>query len=367
MLILVFAVIIYPVYGGVVEDSWTTMAPLPTPYSTSLGAVAVNGQIYFFAGDVCERYDSGTNTWTTVTPPPRHNSWAAVVACQNKIYIIGGDGAVPTQVYDPSINTWTNRTSMPKSIYSHEAAVVGNKIYVISGGIPSPIGVVNPSETTYVYDPATDSWSTMASIPTPVLGYASAVVDDKIYIIGGGTRTVFVENATGLVQIFDPKMNQWTLGKTLPAGVFGAGACSTSGLFAPERIYVIGGSFHYSGGGTSADLNPKRSTLNQVYDLETGKWSLASSIPQNGSGLSVVNVNDVLYAVGHSTEQYIPIGYKKTSLPTASISASPITASPSSDALLSNQFPTIPCVVATIAIIMVFIGLVVYKKVKDRN
>ena len=36
-------------------------------------------------------------------------------------------------------------------------------------------------------------------------------------------------NATDLVQIFDPKTNEWTLGNPMPIGVANAGACSTSG------------------------------------------------------------------------------------------------------------------------------------------
>jgi len=63
-----------------------------------------------------------------------------------------------------------------------QANVVNNKIYVISGTLPS--GSI--SNATEVYDPSSDSWSTTAPIPTPVGLYASAAVNDKIYIEGGG-------------------------------------------------------------------------------------------------------------------------------------------------------------------------------------
>jgi hypothetical protein len=155
--------------GAVVEDSWTTVAPLPVSYSGFIGAAAVDGEIYFIGYDLCERYDPGTNTWASIAPLPIYTG-SAVVVCQNKIYVIGGD---PTQVYDPATDTWENRTSIPRTIYRQQANVVDDKIYVIFGQQPSPLSIINPSDVNYVYDSATDSWSTMASIPTPVEGYAS--------------------------------------------------------------------------------------------------------------------------------------------------------------------------------------------------
>jgi N-acetylneuraminic acid mutarotase len=66
-----------------------------------------------------------------------------------------------------------------------QANVVDDKIYVISGQPLAPYGVVNPVSSNYVYNPETDSWSEMAPIPVPVMGYASVVLEDETYIIRG--------------------------------------------------------------------------------------------------------------------------------------------------------------------------------------
>ncbi|MCJ7761982.1 hypothetical protein MUP38_00835, partial [Candidatus Bathyarchaeota archaeon] len=242
---------------ALVEDSWTTVAPLPKPYYDNLGAAVVNGKIYFFGEEIAERYDPGTNTWTAVTPPPIYHMWGEITACKNKIYLIGGTEDDPTQVYDTATDTWGNRTPLPGVAFGHRANVVGDKIYLISGAQYAPLGIFAFSDANYVYDPTTDSWSKMAPIPTPVSSYASAVLDNKIYIIGGRTATdvSYVANTTDMVQIFDPKTNQWTTGPSIPTGVYAAGACSTSGLAAPKRIYVVGG---------------WKTNLTQVYDSETG-------------------------------------------------------------------------------------------------
>jgi N-acetylneuraminic acid mutarotase len=116
----------------------------------------VNGKIYFIGGDICERYDPETNSWTAVTPPPVYNAWGAVAACQNKIYVIGGAAEYPTQVYDTATGTWENRTSPPGTTFGHKANAVNNKIYVISGGQYAPYGCLATSAVNYVYDTVMD-------------------------------------------------------------------------------------------------------------------------------------------------------------------------------------------------------------------
>jgi N-acetylneuraminic acid mutarotase len=378
-----------------VEGSWTTVAPLPKPYYENVGAAVVNGKIYFLGGDICERYDPETNSWTAVTPPPVYNAWGAVVACQNKIYVIGGAAEYPTQVYDPATGTWENRTSPPGTTLSHQATAVDDKIYLIGGAQLAPLGILATSAVNYVYDTTTDSWSTMAPIPTPVSSYASAVLDGKIYIIGGRTATVKVKNATDLVQIFDPKTNRWTEGTPIPTGVSSAGACSTSGVYAPKRIYVVGGLRGYSGGGTSYDATKTGTDVNQVYDPKTGSWSLAASLPDVCWGLSLVNVNDILFSVGgtngthgpiyvsgdlsdwdaakqlmsrtkvQATCKYIPAGYDESLLPSPSPSTSP-SPSPSPEPQ-PETFLTLLVVAASIAVIIVAAGLLVYHKKRSHE
>ena len=355
-----------PAFGDeLVEDSWVPVAPLrvtPSPYSFAFGAVALDGQIYFIGEGICERYDPEANNWTTVTPPPANNGGGAVAACQNKIYVIGD----PTLVYDPATDTWESRSALPITIIGYQANVVDGKIYVISGGKPAFYSITDPSGANYVYDPETDAWSEMAPIPTPVDGYASAVIDNKIYIIGGGTATGMLENATNIVQIFDPETNKWTNGTSMPTGVYKAGACSTSGLFAPKRIYVVGGNLYYNTGGI---LEPyafwSGSNLNQVYDPNTGDWSTETFLPDSRWRPSLVNVIDTLYVVGgvsgifadggiihvQACWKYIPTGYSETPIPNPT----------------AEPFPTAPVLAASIIAIVVGAGLLVYHKKRKRK
>jgi N-acetylneuraminic acid mutarotase len=298
-----------------VEDSWVTLEPLPTPFGSTYGAAAVDGKIYFIGSGINAQYDPETDNWTQLAPLPIYNWGASVVACQNKIYVIGGTAEIPTQIYDPATDTWENGTSIPTTRSGQQANVVDDKIYVIGGQAPAALGVINPSNATDVYDPATDSWSKMASVPISVMGYASVVVDNKIYIISGGHTGGPDYTPINQVQIFDPATNQWTNGTPIPTAVCGAGACATTGTSAPERIYVIGGTLHYYYHSTAASYGG--TDLNQIYDPETDTWTTGISMPTIRSSFALVNVDDALYAIGGSNgsakipanEKYTPIGY----------------------------------------------------------
>jgi N-acetylneuraminic acid mutarotase len=317
VLLLVSFIGVTPLFGvekvnATEEGSWTTLALLPEP-SHTIGAAVVDGKIYVIDWTTCVKYDPETNNWTAKAPPPITNTWGSVVACQNKIYLIGGASDLPTQVYDPATDIWENRTSIPTTRSSLQANVVDGKIYLIGGQMPAGLYVINASSSNDVYDPETDTWTQMAPIPTAVMGYASAVFEEKIYIISGGNESGPDYKPTNLVQIFDTEKNQWTKGTPIPTGVCSSRAGITTGLSAPKRIYVIGG---------TTDYYPRWATYNvvnltQTYDPETDTWTTGSPMLTPRSGFGIAVVNDEIYAIGGVKEEdylvvnekYTPAGY----------------------------------------------------------
>ena len=299
-----------------VEDSWTTLKPLPEPSST-IGAAVLDGKIYLIGCPNCWKYDPETNTWTTIASVPICPGGGSVVACQNKIYLMAGCNEFPTQVYDPVTNIWENRTSIPTNSarISLQANVVDSKIYMIGGRMPAGLYQIFTSSSNDVYDPETDSWSRMAPVPVPVMGYASAVLDDKIYIISGAHEgQPNYPPPTDLVQIFDPATNIWTNGTSIPNGVLYAGAVATTGLFAPKRIYVIGGTTTVYDRWAYYNVI----ALNQVYDPETDTWDTGTPMLTPRCDFGIAAANDEIYAIGGvkeenyqmiANEKYTPAGY----------------------------------------------------------
>jgi len=286
------------------EDSWIAKAPVP---SAVWGVAAANGKIYAFARNITYEYDPLADVWTTKNPLPSNMYGSALAVHQNKIYAMG-EGNGMTQVYDPATDTWETKASMPTPRAQLTANVVNGKIYLIGGRTG---GQYTTTALNEVYDIATDSWTTKAPIPNPVTLYASAVVDSKIYIIGGQDEFTYPMNLA-LVQIYDPATDTWSFGASIPKIVTSAAAGATTGVWAPKRIYVIGGMPDKSLDGTK---------INQVYNPENDSWTVGASMPTARFQLHVAVVNDMIYAMGgmpyfnlqgigsRENEQYTPIGY----------------------------------------------------------
>ena len=302
-------------------DLWIEKAPMPYAES-NFGAVSLNGEIYAIGYNFTYVFNPSTDSWVAKTQMPSHRQGFAIATCQNKIYVIGGwnntnpnTGIAITlgtnEMYDPAIDTWTTKASMPMPTTNMGANTVDDKIYVVSG--MTDIAKPTLSNSNWVYDPSSNSWSTAASIPTPVFGYASAVVDNKIYIEGGGlSGSPYYSN---LNQIYDPKTNSWILGEPLPASLRSTSAGATTGVLAPAKLYIIGGTNNgYDGINTT-----------QIYDSQTNKWTLGAQMPTARKNLAVAVVNDTVYALGGvsesgpgmnrgtiyaTAEQYIPLDYQ---------------------------------------------------------
>ena len=92
---------------------------------------------------------------------------------------------------------------MPNSRAWATASVVNGKCYVIGGGSGEG-GFFPPALATVdEYDPDTTSWRGRASLPAGEgrSAAASAVVDGKIYVLGGGERGCFGSEADAAVAI----------------------------------------------------------------------------------------------------------------------------------------------------------------------
>jgi len=294
------------------EDSWTTLTEMPTARS-GLGVAVVDGKIYAIGGsdgnrqlDTNEMYDPATNTWVSKQPMPSARSRFGITVYQNKIFVMGGanesrfTGA--NEVYDPATDTWEVKASMPAGGRSELAVnAVEGKIYAIGGFFLGIFWI--PSNLTEVYDPVTDTWTTNADMPTAVYSCTSAVVDNKIFLIENG-RSVTIPC---LNQIYDTETDTWSYGQPIPTRVVGAAAVATTGVYAPKRIYVMGG-------GDLFDYD-----LNQIYDPATDTWTTGTAMPTPRQRLGVVVLNDTLYAIGgyqidsdarvSKNERYTPAGY----------------------------------------------------------
>lgn len=298
---------------------WTTLTPMPTPRG-GFGLAVSSGKIYAIGGingntslGTTEEYNPITNEWSSKTPMPTPRSGFATAVYRNKIYVIGGTISGNAyvgnnEVYDPLTNTWETKASMPTPRADLCANVVIDKIYLIGGKMYSSTSpYYAETDINEVYNPETNTWETKAPLPTAVQGCASAVLNGKIYVIGG-SRQPTSENAlmVNANQVYDPASDMWSASSPLPLVASYGAAGATVDFMAPPRIYYVGG---YA----SSEFSAKT----EVYIPETDSWGYLATMSTPRAYHGVAVVSDVLYAVGgfngerwlDINEMYIPKDY----------------------------------------------------------
>ncbi|MFA5364634.1 MAG: hypothetical protein WC325_05570 [Candidatus Bathyarchaeia archaeon] len=287
------------------ENCWETKADMLEAACHYLQCAVGDGRIFvmrFYPTSHSDlsfnyEYNPSFDIWIERSPPPFYVDNPALVGFEGKIYVFGG-GVV--QVYDHSTDSWSTKCQMSCNRSSLDAHVVNGKIYLIGGSVP--YGPDNPHQyravnITEIYDPAANRWTVGAPMPNIAKGYVSAAIDNKIYII------------TDQTQIYDCQTDTWSTGLPCLYVPLHGGAVATSGVLAPKRVYVFGG----------APDGSSSYRYTQVYNPETGSWSLAAFMPVGLRDFVVGVVDDKIYIVGgctkffgpatNQTSLYTPIGY----------------------------------------------------------
>ncbi|MBC8170521.1 MAG: hypothetical protein H7X77_02575 [Anaerolineae bacterium] len=188
-----------------------------------------------------------------------------------------------------TLSPWTTATSAPYNHIEGATAVANNKLYVIGGFKDSAL---NTSGRVDVYNPQNNVWETVANPrrALPVnLSHAQAAVDgNNIWLIGGflGKNP---GDPTDQVWRYDTVNDQWFAGTKLPAKRAGGG------------MALVGRELHYFGG-TSFARNT--SYTNHWYlnlDQLNQGWKTAANFPNARIHPAGAGVNGKLYAIGGQT------------------------------------------------------------------
>jgi len=178
-------------------------------------------------------------------------------------------------------DSWATKAEMPTARAGFGVAVVNGKIYAIGGSDGRYL------TTNEMYDPSTDTWATKKSMPTKRGHFGIAVHQNKIYVIGGETG----DGPTGVNEVYDPATDTWETKTSMPTPRENLCANVVNG-----KIYLIGGN-------TFNTLAwPVLSNKTEVYDPSTDLWTTKASIP-NFEGLGFADiasaaVNNKIYVIG---------------------------------------------------------------------
>ncbi|XP_034020886.1 kelch-like protein 33 [Thalassophryne amazonica] len=222
-------------------DCWKRLADM-NEFRSNFSVVAQEDCLYAIGGDKqintnvdsVEMYNAHTDSWSFVQPLDRALSGYAITVKQGGIFISGGfnckyECLVSMFLYHPERGT-TYLADMTHDRAQHCMEALHGRLYV-AGGVCNLRTFYTNQQTCEIYDPVCDSWTMFASLPVPHVGAASAVLEDKIYVLGGYCQEDYSES--GLVHRFDPSMQRWENMGKLPGAVTDIRACL---LHLPQHI-----------------------------------------------------------------------------------------------------------------------------------
>lgn len=286
------------------ESLFRTFAP---GYDFLWEMCAGNNKIYMFVGD-------NTGAHTIVEYMPTVSPWAKKYEAKfcyegmgagkidDKLYFAGGYGAIEvlsdfkyqksTFEYCTTNDTWTQRADMSVGRAKTGSAVLDGKLYVIGGATSGetnytyPNGSFSATNLVEAYDPQTNTWTTKRSFPYSAHGVAAVALNQKIYTFGGNGGGVYRD-----VYEYNPSTDQWSYKTALQTARYAAGAVELNG-----KIYIIGG---FNSAGTAL-------TSVEVYDPSTNTWDQTKAPLPVGRGYFGVAADNGIYVIGGS-DGYSPV------------------------------------------------------------
>lgn len=225
-----------------------------------------------------------------------------------RIYVAGGLLTPNTGVsahfesYDPATDRWTRLATLPEARHHIALAAAGGLIYGaggFSGGFPN----WRAQASTYVYDPRADRWRNGVPIPYPSAEGVFAAISQRLYLVGGRTRAVegarhFNDHVdTARAVSFDPATGHWSAIADAPTARNSAAASVIGG-----RLYVVGG--RQAARQADGSLRQVNVADLEVYDPKADRWSVLSPMPQAQGGLAAAAHGGCLYVFGG--EQWVP-------------------------------------------------------------
>ncbi|GAC1472170.1 MAG: hypothetical protein PVSMB3_04780 [Candidatus Dormibacteraceae bacterium] len=258
-------------------------ASLPAPVEET-GAAVAGGKLYVMGGfDAAGRslttvYVYDGSTWQSGPGLPLGVDHPSAASLDGLIYLSGGHsfGRTSAQLVRFDGTSWTQLAAMRYSRGGHTLLAAQGRLYAMGGN--NAAGNVGPAE---VYDPETNAWATLPSLPEPRNHVSGFVISANVCVAGGRYPT------TARVDCFDTVQGSWHKLADLPRATSGAGATA-----------FLGGGVVMMGGQNAQET----AIVDQLtrYSANSG-WSTGDTmlVPRHGFELAVFQ--DRAWACGGGT------------------------------------------------------------------
>ncbi|MFA6029572.1 MAG: kelch repeat-containing protein [Elusimicrobiota bacterium] len=257
------------------SGSWSTTAGLHTPRDLHSVVKLPNGQVLVCGGtgpdgasiSSCELYNLLTGSWTiTGAMSIPRASFALTVLPNGNVLATGGNNIqnftssylASAEIYSPATGLWAPAPAMAESRSLHAAILMSDGRVLVTGGVAS-----NGADVFYrgseVYTPVTDSWSSVAPMPSLRSHHTiNHLLDGRILVVGGWMQG---GDAGGAI-VYSPTNDQWA-----PTGTMQSPrAMHTATLLSNGKVLVAGGDYGVYQG------------LCEIFDPATNLWTATNSL-----------------------------------------------------------------------------------------
>jgi N-acetylneuraminic acid mutarotase len=220
--------------------SWIRAAPMRVARDDAQAALLPDGRVLVIGGyempgccenaSTAETYDPPSNTWSSAPAPSglwRVDTLTALPG--GRVLLVGlfgpqSDGAkLGAAVYDPSTDTWSPAaTPATESEDSATATLMGNGDVLLAGGLKVEQPPERPVRNKYTvfntaeeYDPATNTWTTLAPMQQPRTEQAASLLSDGSVLVVGGEGSIqlpgpmTISDRLNSAERYDPATGMW--------------------------------------------------------------------------------------------------------------------------------------------------------------
>lgn len=313
-LLIIIIILVAGSYCFAVKCNWQAEPPMGTARNQFTGGV-INGKIYVFGGNgnpnginlnSTEVYDPNTGLWTYLADNDDNGGdgveelTSAVV--NGKLYVFGAYGGIGpsgnygdinfNEIYNPNTDTWTTLAQKPTLVSGAPATVYNGEIYLFGGGY-SYDGM--PEVRIYysvveAYNPASNTWRFVTNMPKAIVSPGLATIGTKAYLFGGYDPNLgqFLNNVIS----YDFQAGIWTVNGYASLPIAKVFAYSSTAPVVNGKVYLIGGVDAVENGELTY------SSTTDIYNPSTNSWSKGSPLPLPLSDNLSVGIGGTIYVLG---------------------------------------------------------------------
>jgi Kelch motif len=227
--------------------------------------------------------------WRPEPPTPTLRDGPASAQLDGRIYLLAGIEAfvddfrlarslATFEVFDPATRRWSTLPPLPKALNHVAMAAAGGDIYSF-GGNTERLSEYDSTGESWRYRVDERRWEPVAPLPTPRGGAGTAVVGDRIFVVGGraGDRSLDV------VESYDTRGDRWRTHAPMPTRRDHLEVAAEGG-----RLYALGG--------RKEDVVSL--ATHELYDPASDSWSALPGAPERKAGFGYVETPAGLVAAG---------------------------------------------------------------------